>query len=94
MNNTKNKPVPNDVVKINHDIEGAEDFNYGRVLEVFEDISSWWDTTMGENKVALKDALDNYGIEKAATAEWFAIVENVGVPGETMAVASFECELM
>jgi hypothetical protein len=69
-------------------------FIHAKVFEIYDDIDVWWDTAVGENKVALMDALEEYGAEKAATAEWYAMVENVEYPGETMAVASFEVEFI
>jgi len=67
-------------------------FDVGRVFEVHDSINEWWDTAHGEDKMGLMDSLEMYGPKKAATAKWYAIVENVEYPAETMAVASFECE--
>jgi hypothetical protein len=87
-----NKPQIGDIVKLVGDqTEGFQDDTW-RVYATYDDIDSWWDTATGENKVALMDALAEYGEEKAKTAEWYAEVENITAPGETMAVASFECE--
>lgn len=71
--------------------EGMNDMATGIVLEVYDSIDVWWDTAMGENKVTLMDYLEQ-NPEKAATATWYAIVENAEFPGETVAVASFECK--
>jgi len=63
----------------------------GVVLEVYDSIDVWWETASGESKMALEDILaDNPDLAKKA--EWYAVIENADYPGETMAVASFECK--
>ena len=83
------KPNIGDIVRVD---AAGDVFTIGRVFELYDRVDEWWDTAQGENKVALLDALEEYGPEKAASAEWFAMIENVEYDGETMAVASFECE--
>ena len=82
------KPQVGDLVRITSDADGAT-FTVGRVYATYDKIDVWWETPTGENKVALMDLYDE---EKLATAKWFAEVENADDGGETMAVASFECD--
>jgi hypothetical protein len=63
-----------------------------RIVAVYDRIDVWWDTPTGEDKVALMDALEIYGAEKAATATWYAEVVSTVDEGMGQAVASFECE--
>ena len=86
------KPKVGDVVRLVGDQVG--DMEFGRVYATYDRIDVWWDTGTGENKVALMDALEEYGPELASTATWYAEVENTEYQGETMAVASFECRPM
>lgn len=96
MNVRERYPAVGDIVKLTGEQCDTEDFKLGRVLEVYldKDLGTWWETSSGESKVALMDAIEAYGTEKAAEAEWYVVVANVAYPSETMAVASFECELM
>lgn len=88
-----NKPKIGDKVRIVGE-QAGDIMMVGVVYAVYDRVDVWWNTASGENKVALLDALDEYGPEVAATAEWYAEVENPDYPGETMAVASFECEVI
>jgi len=88
-----NKPKIGDKVRI----IGEQTDNIGdtgTVAAVYDTIEEWWDTPTGESKVALMDALDEYGPEKAATAEWYIEVtldeEQTGY--SDLALASFEVE--
>lgn len=84
------KPNIGDLVSLKGDqIDGT--FVLGRVVATYDSIDVWWDSD-GEDKMALLEALGQYGPEKAATAEWYAVVDNAEYPGESMAVASFECD--
>jgi len=84
------KPSIGDIVKlVGTQVEPWEGEAF-RVYAVYDRIDVWWDTATGENKVALLDALDVYGREKASTAEWYVEVESVESDGVTLAVASFE----
>lgn len=74
--------------------EAIEMFRIGRIVAVYDTIEEWWVTPTGENKVALMDALEEYGPDKAQTAEWCAEIVNVDYDSESMAVASFEVELL
>jgi len=67
-------------------------FEVCEVLEVYDDIAVWWEAEHGEAKMGLMDFLASD--PKASTAEWYAVVENVKQPGEIMAVASFEAEVV
>lgn len=85
------KPNIGDKVKLVGEQMPDEEMGVAVVTATYDRIDVWWDTAAGESKVALMDALDAYGPEKAATAEWYAEVE-VAEEGGTLAVASFECE--
>jgi hypothetical protein len=62
------------------------------VRAVHDRLDVWWSTATGEDKVALMDVLELYGEALAKSAEWYAEVDMVEAPGESMAVASFEVE--
>lgn len=87
------KPKVGDKVRLVLDMREVTGWDIVRVDAVYDPpIEKWWDTPTGENKVSLMDALEQYGPEKAATATWYAEISNVEHEGESMAVASFECE--
>lgn len=83
---------PNVGDKIRIPLAKDVDFEIGEVLEVYDDIDVWWETEHGEAKMGLMDFLASE--PKASTAEWYAVVENIKQPGEVMAVASFEAEVV
>lgn len=83
-----NKPKIGDKIRLVQNM----DFEVGEVFETYDDIKAWWDTSYGEAKMGLTDALELLGEKKASTAEWYAIIENVEQQGEVMAIASFEVE--
>lgn len=84
-----NKPKVGDKVRVSGEQMPEDDMGVGTIIAVYDRIDVWWDTASGESKVALMDALDEYGPEKAATATWYAEVDLSD--GGSLAVASFEC---
>lgn len=86
------KPKIGDKVRIYKEAaEGLGDvITVGTVIEIYDDIDVWWNTAYGESKVALMDALEFYGPRKAATAEWYVMVEDDEDKGSVVALASFE----
>lgn len=91
------KPKEGDIVKVLDRISSLGDANgqeFWRVVAVYDHYrfdepgGDWGDD--GELAWSQKDHDEITG----KTGEWYVIVENIKYPGETMSLASYECEVV
>lgn len=79
----KEKPKIGQIVRVEPN-EGMDGFTRGRVFAIYDSLDQEWEP--GELAWGMEEVLEHLGRK----ADWFACLESVDYPGETVAVANFE----